>query len=119
MESQGWLQPYLGFWSENGKKYHINHLDLLALKHAVTNYKDVWKGCKHIKIKSDNTTAISYMNNMGGIVSDSCNHLSKTIWYYCINSLGKFGFTAVHIPDKNNETADYIFRLQNENTKWR
>ena len=111
--------PTWGFWSENDEKYHINSLDLLALKHAVTIYEDVWKGCKHIKIKSDNTTAISYMNNMGVIVSYSCNYLSKTIWYYSINSLGKFGFTAVHIPGKDNETAGYISRLQNESTKWR
>ena len=65
-------------------------------------YEDVWKGCKHIRIKSDNTTAISYINNMGGIVSDSCNHLSKTIWYYCINR--KVWLSAVHIPGKDNET---------------
>ena len=51
---------------------------------------------------------------MGGIVSDSCNRLSKTIWYYCINR--KVWLSAVHIPDKDNETADYIFRFQNENT---
>ena len=80
-------------------------------------YEDVWKGCKHIRIKSDNTTAISYINNMGGIVSDSCNHLSKTIWYYCINR--KVWLSAVHIPGKDNETADYMSRLQNENTEWR
>ena len=80
-------------------------------------YEYVWKGCKHIRIKSDNTTAISYINNMGGIVSDSCNHLSKTIWYYCINR--KVWLSAVHIPGKDNETADYMSRLQNENTEWR
>ena len=27
-------------------------------------YEDMRKGCKHIKIKSDNTAAISYMNKM-------------------------------------------------------
>ena len=54
---------------------------------------------------------------MGGIVSDSCNHLSKTIWYYCINR--KVWLSAVHIPGKDNETADYMSRLKNENTEWR
>ena len=52
---------------------------------------------------------------MEGIVSDSCNHLSKTIWYYCINR--KVWLSTVHIPGKDNETADYISRLQNENTE--
>ena len=53
---------------------------------------------------------------MGGIVSDSCNHLSKTI-YYCINR--KVWLSAVHIQGKDNETADYMSRFQNENTEWR
>ena len=100
--------PTWEFWSENDKNYHINYLELLAIKHAVMIYEDIWKGCKHIKIKSDNTTAISYINNMRGIPSDSCNHSSKTIWYYCINM--KVWLLTVHIPSKVNET---------ENTEWR
>ena len=80
-------------------------------------YEYVWKGCKHIRIKSNNTTAISYINNTGGIVSDSCNHLSKAMWYYCINR--KVWLSAVYIPGKDNETADYMSRLQNEKTEWR
>ena len=71
-----------GLGSENDKNYHINYLELLAIKHAVMIYKDICKSCKHIRIKSDNITAISYINNIAGIVSDTCNHLSKTIWYY-------------------------------------
>ena len=51
---------------------------------------------------------------MGGIVSDSCNHLSKTIWYYCINE--NVLLSAVHIQGKDNETEDYLSWLQNENT---
>ena len=54
---------------------------------------------------------------MGGIATDSCNHLSKAIWYYCINR--KFWLSAVYIPGKDNETVDYMSRLQNENTEWR
>ena len=77
--------PTWGVWSEKDKNCHINYPELLAIKHAVMIYENIWKGSKHIRIKSDNTTPISYINNMGGIVSDSCNHLSKTIWFYCIN----------------------------------
>ena len=35
--------PTCGFLSENDKKYHINYLELLAIKHAVMIYEDVWK----------------------------------------------------------------------------
>ena len=93
------------------------YLELLATKHVVMNYEDIWKGCKCIRKKSDNTTGIAYINNMGGIVHDSCNHLSKTIWYYCINR--NVWFSAVHIPAKDNETVDYMSQLKNENTEWR
>ena len=54
---------------------------------------------------------------MGGIVSDSCNHLSKVIWCYCIYR--NVWISAVQIPGKDNETADYMSRLQNEDTEWR
>ena len=104
--------PSWGLWSENGKKYHINYLGLLAIKHAVMIFEDIWRGSKHVRTKSENTTAILYINNAGGTVSDSCNHLSKTMWYYCINARG--WLSAVHIPGKGNETADYMSRLQNE-----
>ena len=109
--------PAWGFWSENDMNYHINYLKLLVIKYSVMIYEDIWKGCKYIRIKADNTTAISYINIMGGIVSDSYNHLSKKIWDYCINR--KVWLSAVHIPGKDNETADYMSRLQNENTEWK
>ena len=38
----------------------------------------------HIQIKSDNTTAIAYVYNIGGIVSEKYNDLSKQIWDLCI-----------------------------------
>ena len=50
-----------------------------AIYLAIKAYKSSWKGCKHIRIKSDNTTAIAYINNMGGMVSNSCNHLTREI----------------------------------------
>ena len=30
----------------------------------------MWKNSQHTRVKSDNTTAIGYINNMGGIVSN-------------------------------------------------
>ena len=54
---------------------------------------------------------------MGGLVSNSCNHLTKEIWTYCTDQ--KIWLSAVHIPGKDNNTADYMSRLLNENTEWR
>ena len=38
---------------------------------------------RHIRIMSDNTTAIAYINNMGGICSLECDEIVKSIWLYC------------------------------------
>ena len=45
---------------------HINFLELKAVFLALNRYYESWNGSRHIRIKSDNTTAIAYLNNMGG-----------------------------------------------------
>ena len=55
-----------GIWSEHYKACSINYLELKAIHLAIKAYSNLWKGCKHIRIRSDNTTAIAHVNNMGG-----------------------------------------------------
>ena len=47
------------------EEYHINYLELEAIFLAVRAYKRYWRGNRHIQIKSDNATAITYVSNMG------------------------------------------------------
>ena len=77
----------------------------------------MWKNSQHVRVKSENTTAIAYVNNMGGMVSNSRNYLVREIWEICIAS--KVWLAAVHIPGKENISADFMSRLQNVNTEWR
>ena len=70
MGSNRWCKPHWGIWSTPDKVNHINFLELLAIKNALVNYRKMWKNCQHTRVKSDNTTAIGYINNMGGIVSN-------------------------------------------------
>ena len=77
------VNPAEEIWSEHYKAYHINYLELKAIHLAIRAYSNLWKGCKHIRIKSDITTAIAYVNNMGGSVFSSCDRLAKEIWTYC------------------------------------
>ena len=44
---------------------------------AIKAYSNLWKDCKHIRVRSENTTVIAYVNNMGGLVSRSCNRLTN------------------------------------------
>ena len=62
-------------WSTPDKANHVNFLELLAIKHALVNYKKMCGKSQHIRVKSDNITTVAYVNNMGGIISNSCNQL--------------------------------------------
>ena len=52
-----------GKWLKN-QEYQINYLELKAIFLAVRAQQRYWRGNRHIQIKSDNTTAIAYVNNM-------------------------------------------------------
>ena len=79
------------------------------------SYRRYWLGKRHIQVKSDNITAIAYMNNMGRSVSEKSNELAKHLWYFCIQ--GNIWISAVHITGKEN-TADYMSRSLSDNTEW-
>ena len=49
----------LGIWSTSENAIHKNFFELLAIKHALVNYTKMWKKCQHIRLKSDNTTAMA------------------------------------------------------------
>lgn len=73
---------------------HINALELLAIFYALHSFqKSV--GANRIKILSDNMTAVSYINNMYGIVSPKCNTIAADIWHWCIHN--NIWLTAAHI----------------------
>ena len=95
----------------------MNYLELKAIHLAIKAYSYLWKGCKHIRIRSDNTTAIAYVNNMGGLVSSSCDRLAKETWTYCFER--NTCLSAIHTPGKENNEADYMSRLFKDNTEWK
>ena len=59
---------------------------------------------KHILIKCDNTTAISYITNMGGTHSYICNEIAREVWLWCI--LHNVWLSITHVPGKGNRSAD-------------
>ena len=73
-----------GRWNKEEHDLHINILELLAIFISIRSF------CKnmsniHIKIFSDNSSAIAYLNDMGGIKSIKMNEIAKDIWSWCIN----------------------------------
>ena len=54
---------------------HIDDSVLLGLKSLLSNAHN-----KHIRIQSDNTTTVAYINNMREIKSTACNDMAQEIW---------------------------------------
>lgn len=71
---------------------------------------------KHVTVQSDNTTAIAYINAMGGIKSKEGDNLAKQIWEWCIAR--DVWLSACHIPGSQNVEADTESRVLNLSTEW-
>lgn len=66
-----------GFWDKKQRKQHINFLELKAV--GIDERLDL--NLRNFNaLKVDNTTAISYINKMGGIKYQKFNCLAKKIW---------------------------------------
>ena len=104
-----------GRWSCEEQELHINALELLAIEYALKAFLSNIKG-KHIKVLTDNTCAVSYLRNMGGIRSLLCNKIAQRIWIWCKER--GIWLSVSHIPGKENEEADSKSRLFNDRTEW-
>ena len=70
---------------------------------------------KHVKILSDSMTAVSYVNNFGGIKSLDCDRISRESWHFCIHH--NIWLTCSHIPGVENE-ADKPSRVFKDHIEW-
>lgn len=105
-----------GHWSDIEQSYHINALELVACFNALKSFfKD--QRDTSIKVMTDNVTAVSYINNMGGIHSQLCNDLASQIWTWCIDR--SIWLLAAHIPGVENVVADRKSRKFDDQTEWR
>ena len=118
---QGWgvrcgEQTTGGAWSHQEAELHINFLELLAATLAVQSFaKDK---CKiFILLRIDNTTAVAYINHLGGTVSKELVNLTKDLWMWCLEK--NIHITAQHFPGAQNFIADAESRLQTDRTDWK
>ena len=93
---------------------HINELEIKAILLALQAIGKFDEG-SHIQIRSDSTTAVAYVNNMGGINSKICNDLAKQIWDYCIRA--NIWVSCQHVPGTDN-VADSPSRKFNDDLEW-
>ena len=103
-----------GAWHPDEKLMHINVLELKAILLALKSF--VKTSREHIKIMSDNTTAIHCINKMGTSHSMECHHQVLKIWEWAI--IHKNHLSAAHIPGKLNTVADNESRSNHIDTEW-
>ena len=105
-----------GKWAGQDRFQHINYLELkaafLGLQALYRNLKDC-----HILLQLDNTTAVSYIKNMGGTHSLICNSLAKEIWIWAMTR--NIWLSATHIAGVLNVEADKAGRKFNDRTEWK
>jgi len=94
---------------------NINVLELKAIQFGILAYQEKIIRAGHILVKTDNTTAVAYIRNMGGI-KGSCNQVAFEIWSWC-KSNGVW-LTATYIPGVENIIADVESRNINDRTEW-
>ena len=104
-----------GFWSLEEQGNHINFLELKAVLLGLKSLCSAFSG-KHILVQSDNTTAVAYINAMGGIKSIPSNEMAIVIWDWCLNH--NIWLSATHIPGSKNIQADKESRVLKESTEW-
>ena len=103
-----------GRWDKFEKTDHINILELKAI---LLGLKSMCKfNNKHIRICTDNATALAYVKNMGGTKSKGCNAVALNIWEWAEEHNCWLSIT--HIPGVENVVADLRSRVFKDHLDW-
>ena len=71
----------------------------------------------HIKVLTDNATAVEYLRNMGGSHSILCNELAREIWMWYRDK--QIWLSVSHIPGVDNVLTDKASRVFDDTTEWK
>ena len=116
----GWGAVYLdkrtgGTWSFEEQELHINSKELLA---AFFGLKVFTKSKENVLVhlRIDNTTAVAYINKMGGTKSGIMTKLVKNIWDWC--KVKQITLSAEYLPGHLNTIADWESRNITDSSDW-
>nr|AAA33195.1 ORF3 [Dictyostelium discoideum] len=100
-------------WSTTQSNMSSNRREMLALLMAYQALCRKLNSCK-LKIQTDNTTTLSYINRQGGQIQD-LSVLFEQLWKQCLKK--KVNLIGEHIPGFFNVKADHLSRLSEMNHK--
>lgn len=104
-----------GDWDLQEQMLHINVLEMKGAFYALKSFCKTFKNC-HIRLRLDNTTAVAYINHMGGSKSLACNEIAKEMWAWCLDR--NIWLSAAHVPGTEN-IADSESRRQHDYMEWK
>ena len=104
-----------GPWSQTEHRMHINCLELLAATLAVQTFLKN-KTRMSVLLRLDSTTAVAYINNLGGTVSKELVDVAKNLWMWCRER--NIHITAQHLPGVQNVIADAESRTMTDRSDW-
>ena len=105
-----------GLWSQMEKKLHINCLELLAGSFAVKSFAKN-RLCAHVRLRMDNTTAVAYVNRLGGTHSLVLSNLALALWEWAQKN--NIMLSAEHYAGHLNTVADWESRHFRDASNWR
>ena len=103
-----------GRWTYEESQSHINVLELKAIFFSLKSL--ITRPCQHVRIMTDNTTAMAYIKHMGGVRSLQCNEVAHEIWKWCEQR--SIWLSIAHVPGVENVIADYKSRHFSDNVEW-
>ena len=120
--NQGWgcfdaqtMQSSGGRWSQKEQMLHINCLELKAVLFGLCSLCSGFHD-KHVRVMTDNTTALASINKQGSTKSRACNEVTKEIWTFAMQN--DLWISAAFCPGVSNTAADAASRLFDDHTEW-
>lgn len=104
-----------GHWSFEESTLYINQLELKAALLALKCFASKLSECE-VLLRIDNTTAMAYINKMGGVKVDYLHSDAKRFWEWC--ETRKVWVFAEYISSKENKKADTLSRISNTDIEW-
>jgi len=92
-----------GAWKSSQSSNSINYLELLAVYYGLRSFFNNSHNLQ-LLLRIDNTTAICYINRMGGVKHRSLNILARKIWQWC--EARQLWINATYITSRDNFNAD-------------
>ncbi len=108
-------KPTFGHWSKAESGFHINCLEMLAVCRACQFFLSDLIG-RHVLIRSDSMSVVSYINHQGGVSSKRLFILAERLLEWA--QLNLRSLRAAHLPGRLNQGADMLSRSNVPSEEW-